>query len=88
MGQNPKPSHWGSVSANKVWGTLNLAWKNIIGEGYIGVEGLGCGKQAECEVEKNHAKIQNKAVGALIRPTQCGGHSIRAGGVWFVGDMS
>jgi hypothetical protein len=81
--QHPKSNRWGSVSANEMWGMLNSAWGNIIGEGYARVEGLGCGKRAVREVEGKHAKIQNKAVGALFRPTQCGGRLIRTGGVWF-----
>ena len=54
LGQNPKLSCWGSVSANEMWGTLKSARENIIGEGYAG---LGCCKRAAREVEGNHAKF-------------------------------
>ena len=39
LGSLPKPSHWGSVLANEMWGAPDLCLGDVVGEGYTEVEG-------------------------------------------------
>ena len=40
----PKPSCWGSVLADEMWGVFDSDWGRMDGEGYAGVERLGGGE--------------------------------------------
>jgi hypothetical protein len=53
-----KPGRWGSVSANGTRVTLDSNWRDVVEEGYAGVEGLGSGERAEREGRGSSAKNQ------------------------------
>jgi hypothetical protein len=72
LGPKPKPSHWGSVSADKMQGMLNSDWGNVGGEGYTGFWGLGGGEQVACEGGVDWAPSQ--------KPSHWS--SVWAGGLW------
>ena len=54
-----KPSLWGSVLANEMWGVINSDLGDVVEEGYLVVKGLGGGEQTAHEGVGNLAKNQN-----------------------------
>jgi hypothetical protein len=56
FGSWPKRSHWGSVSTNRARVALDSDWRDVVEEGYAGVEGLGGGERATREGGESSAK--------------------------------
>jgi hypothetical protein len=56
--KNQKSGCWGSVSANGTRVTLDSDWRDMVEEGYAGVEGLGSGERAVCKGGGSSAKNQ------------------------------